>query len=108
MAESDTSFDSAGSLNQKRRNTSAGKEDRILVFAFFHGISNIFCMGSSIRSQLWEGLDAETTNVVLQYLLQREVGDEDPILVMAFTDEFETVLTRPLSLDRNSTELLSS
>lgn len=65
-------------------------------------------MGSSIRSQLWQGLDAETTNVVLQYLLQREVGDEDPVLVMAYTDEFETVLTRPLSLNRISTELIVS
>jgi hypothetical protein len=65
-------------------------------------------MGSSIRSQLWQGLDEDTTKAVVQYLLQREVGDEDPILVMDYTNEFETVLTRPLSLDRNSTELLSS
>eukprot|EP01033_Poteriospumella_lacustris_P018544 gene18544-13350_t len=68
MADSDTSFHSIGSLNQQGRNTSSG-----------------------IRSQLWQGLDEDTTKAVAQYLLQREVGDEDPMLVMDYTDEFETL-----------------
>lgn len=59
-------------------------------------------MESSIRSQLWRGLDEDTMKVLLQYLLQREVGDEGPILVVAYTDEFEMVLTRPLSLHPKS------
>jgi hypothetical protein len=64
-------------------------------------------MGSSIRSQLWQG-DEDTTKALVRYLLQREVGEEDPVLVMAYTDDFETVRTRTLSSDQNSSKLIAS
>lgn len=44
--------------------------------------------------------------VLLQYLLKRKVGEEDPILVVSYTNEFELVLSRPLSLHPNFTELI--
>ena len=49
----------------------------------------------SIRSQLWDGLEEQTSYNLSTYLSNHDVQEEDPILVLEFLPYFDTVRIFP-------------